>query len=235
MTAKDVEIVVLDDPAQAAAELLAEAARAHRHIALAGGSTPRRAYELAAELLSDWTGAHVWWSDERCVPPDHPLSNHRLAAESLLERLAAGPEVHRIRGEAGPREAAAGYHDELDGVTLDLTLLGIGADGHTASLFPRAPALEERERRAVAAPPALEPLVDRVTLTLPPLCASRLVVFLVAGRDKAGAVRRAFVDEPSPTTPASLVRSSAGRTVVLLDPDAAAGVPSLHRQPSDDI
>ena len=120
--------------AQAAARLLAEAAEASGDVALSGGSTPRRAYELAA--AADWSRARVWWNDERCVPPDDERSNFRLARETLLDRLAAPPEIHRIRGELPPEEAAAAYDRELDGVVLDLTLQGVGPDGHTASLFP---------------------------------------------------------------------------------------------------
>ena len=131
------------------------------------------------------------------------------------------PEVHRIRGELPAEEAAARYDDELDGVTLDLALNGIGPDGHTASLFPGSPALEERERRAVAAEPGLEPFVQRVTMTPPMFAASELLVYLVTGSEKAEAVRRAFADEPSPATPASLIR---GRTTVALLDEASAAL-----------
>ena len=218
-----VEIRVEDDPARAAAELLAETAGASGHLALAGGSTPARAYELAAMLAPDWTGAHVWFGDERAVPPDDERSNHRLVRATLLDALARLPETHRIRGELGAEEAAALYDEELAGVTLDLALGGIGADGHTASLFPNAPALEERERRAVAAEPGLEPFVPRVTLTPPVFAAARLLVYLVTGESKAEAARRAFADEPSPDTPASLVRGV--RTLALLDAAAASRLP----------
>jgi 6-phosphogluconolactonase len=213
----------MDDPARAAAELLADAAAASGNVALAGGSTPARAYELAAVLRPDWTGAHVWFGDERAVPPDDERSNYRLVRTTLLDALARVPETHRIRGELEAEEAAALYDEELDGVTLDLALGGLGPDGHTASLFPGAPALAEPERRAVAAEAGLEPFVPRVTLTPPVFAAARLLVYLVTGDGKADAVRRAFADEPSADTPASLVRGL--RTVALLDAAAASLLP----------
>jgi len=221
---RDVELVVCPDveaAAQAAAERLAEAARAGAAIALSGGSTPRRAFEIAAQLEPSWRRAAAWWGDERCVPPHDARSNYRLAREALLDRLARPPEVHRIRGELGPEESASAYEEELGDLRLDLALMGIGPDGHTASLFPNAPALDERERRVVAAEPGLEPFVERVTLTLPALRASRLVLFLVTGDGKADAARRAFAEEPSKETPASLLRSEDGATVAILDRAAA--------------
>ena len=165
--------------------------------------------------MPEWPGAHVWFGDERAVPPDDERSNYRLVRETLLDRLRLQPEVHRIHGELGAAEAAALYDRELDGVTLDLALNGIGSDGHTASLFPNAPALDERERRAVAAEPALEPFVERVTLTPPVFAAARLLVYLVTGESKAEAVRRAFAEEPSADTPASLIRGV--ETIAILD------------------
>jgi 6-phosphogluconolactonase len=198
--------------------MLAEAGHAGGHVALSGGSTPRRAYELAAELEPDWSQAEVWWADERCVPPDDERSNFRLVREALLDRLAVPPRaVHRILGELDPQEAARRYDDELRRVTLDLVLLGIGADGHTASLFPNHDALEEDERLAVAVE---GPDVARVTLTPPPLRAARHVVFLVVGVEKAEAVQRTLAEEPDPGTPASLVRGE--RTTAVLDREAAA-------------
>jgi 6-phosphogluconolactonase len=198
--------------------MLVEAVHAGGHVALSGGSTPRRAYELAAALEPDWSEAEVWWADERCVPPDDERSNYRLARETLLDRLAVPPRaVHRVLGELDAQEAARRYDDELRGVTLDLVLLGVGADGHTASLFPNQEALEEEERLAVA----LErPDVARVTLTPPPLRAARDVVFLVVDEEKAEAVRRAFGAPPDPRTPASLIRGQ--RTTAILDREAAA-------------
>jgi 6-phosphogluconolactonase len=217
----DVELRVVDDPAQEVAELLAAAARRGEAIVLTGGSTPRRAYELAAGLEPDWSRATVWWGDERCVPPDDERSNFGMTRAALLDRLEHEPrEVHRIRGELGPAEAARLYEDELRGVALDLILLGIGSDGHTASLFPNAPQLEEQERLAVPAEAGLEPFVPRVTLTLRAIAAAREVVFLATGPDKAEAVERAFGQPPSLETPASLARGR--RTAAVLDSAAAS-------------
>jgi 6-phosphogluconolactonase len=219
-----VSLVVVEDAeaaARATAERLAAAAAAGGRIALTGGSTPRRAYELAAQLEPDWSRASAWWGDERCVGPDDERSNYRLALEALLDRLERPPAVHRIRGELEPEEAAEAYERELAETALDLVLLGIGPDGHTASLFPGAAALDERERRVVATKPGLEPWVDRVTLTIPALSAGRAVLFLVTGEEKADAVRRAFGEEPSRDTPASLVRAHDGPTEAVLDRAAA--------------
>jgi 6-phosphogluconolactonase len=221
----DVELRIVDDgesAAAAAAQLLVEVARAGGSIALAGGSTPRRAYELAAAALPDWGGASLWYGDDRCVAPDDPCSNQRLAKEALFDRLTVLPSVHPIPTELAPEEAAAAYDEALTGVTLDLVLLGLGSDGHTASLFPHAPSLEVRDRRAVAAAPGLDPLVERVTMTVPMLATGAHVVFLAVGTDKAEPARRAFGEPPSAATPASLVRSASGRTTAILDVAAAS-------------
>jgi len=208
---------------EAAAVLIADAAGSGGHIALSGGSSPRPAYERAGILRPDWSRAELWWVDERCVPPADGGSNYRLIRESLLDGLSRPPaEVHRIRGELDPDTAAAEYDAALDGVTLDLAVLGVGPDGHTASLFPNAPALDETRRRAVAAEAGLEPFVPRVTMTRPVLDAARVVVYLAAGDGKANAIERAFADEPSPETPASLVRGI--QTIAILDRAAAAGL-----------
>ena len=219
-----VEVRVLADPWHAAAQLLGEAARRRGHVALSGGSTVGRAYSEAAAREPDWSRAELWFGDERAVPPDDERSNFRLVSETLLDRLAVAPAaVHRIEGELGAEEAAERYDAALAGVSLSLALNGIGPDGHTASLFPHAPALAERGRRAVAAEPGLEPRVRRVTMT--PVVFERVerLVYLVTGPEKADAVRRAFAAEASPATPASLVRGR--RTVALLDEAAARALP----------
>ena len=220
-----IDLVVVADAeaaARLAAERLAAAARAGGNIVLTGGSTPRRAYELAAELEPDWSRAEVWWGDERCVPPDDERSNYGMAKAALLDRLAVPPAaVHRMRGELGRDDGAADYERELGGrVTFDLLLLGLGPDGHIASLYPDQPTLDETVRNAVGAEARLQPFVDRITLTLPILDASRRVLFLVAGADKADAAHRAFAGEPSHSTPGSLVRGA--DTPALLDAAAAA-------------
>jgi len=223
--AASVDLVVVRDAeaaATAAAALLVQAVDADGSVVLAGGSTPRRAYELAAAKHGDWGGAEAWYGDDRCVPPNDPRSNQLLVQEALLDRLLVPPLVHAMQTRLPPAEAAAAYDEELQGAPLDLVLLGLGPDGHTASLFPGAPSLDERDRLAVAAAPGLEPFVERVTLTIPALESAAHVVFLVVGAGKAAAARRAFVEKPSRTTPASLVRSRHGRTTVVLDEAAAA-------------
>jgi 6-phosphogluconolactonase len=225
----EVELRIVDDAnaaTHAAADELVAAARAGAEIALSGGSTPRRAYELAAGVLGDWGAAGLWFGDDRCVEPGHEHSNYRMVREALLDRISRPPRVHRIRCELGPEEAAALYDDELRGITLGLALLGLGADGHTASLFPDAPELDERERRAVAAEARMEPFLPRVTMTLPVFEEARYVLFLVTGDDKAEAARRAFAGPPDPGTPASLTRSRTGRTAAILDRAAASSLQS---------
>jgi 6-phosphogluconolactonase len=230
VTLYGVELVVVDDPERVAsivADELDEAARAGRAIALTGGRSPGRAYEIAAEREPDWSKASLWWGDERCVPPDDDRSNYKLARENLLDRLDAPPaEVRRIRGELGA-EAAAGEYDEiLRDVRLGLVLLGMGPDGHAASLFPNAPTLDERERRAVPAEAKLEPFVDRVTMTVPVLSSAPEVIFIVTGAEKAEAAERAFARPPDAAIPASLIRSGTGTTRVVADRAAASGL--LH-------
>jgi 6-phosphogluconolactonase len=209
-----------DEAREAATAELVAAARAGARVALSGGSTPGAVYARAAQIEPDWSRAEVWWGDERCVDPSDERSNYRLAREQLLDNLARQPRaVHRIRGELAPEEAARLYHDELGGVRLGLAFQGIGPDAHTASLFPNDPALEEKERRAV---PVHREDVDRVTLTIPVLCAAETVLFLALGEPKADAVRRVFAEPAGPETPASLVRSQHSRTLALLDRAAAA-------------
>ena len=202
-----------------AAGWLVRFAVAGGNVAVSGGSTGR-VYEQAAKLLPNWSRAQLWFCDERVVPPNDELSNFRLLQETLLVGVDAPPQVHWINGELDPEEAAAQYDEELRGVTLDVALMGIGTDGHTASLFPNAPALDEQERRAVAAEPGLEPFVPRVTMTPPVFAATGLLVYLATGEAKAEAVRRAFAEEPSPATPASLIRGS--ETIAILDAAAAS-------------
>jgi 6-phosphogluconolactonase len=221
----DVELRVsasADAARREAAELLAEAAARGGHIAVSGGSTPGPAYEAAAQLEPDWSRTELWFADERCVPPEDADSNYRLVGERLLVRLERPPSVeHRIRGELPAVEAADLYDEELRGVTLDFALLGIGPDGHTASLFPNDPALDDRDRRAVAVRRAD---FDRVTMTSPLLNGAATVAFLAVGADKADAIRRTFADPPDLATPASLVRSAAGTTYTCLDRAAAAAL-----------
>ena len=217
------EIHVSDDPATIVGELLAEQATDGGSIVLTGGSTPGRAYRHAAERAPDWGRVTLWWGDERCVAPDDERSNYHLARETLLDHLAVQPAaIHRIRGEAPPEEAAAELDAALEGAGLDLLLLGLGSDGHMASLFPGSPQLEVRDRRATHGPPGLEPFVHRITMTVPTIESAGRIVFLVTGAAKADAVARAFAAEVSPDVPASLARLSPNPVEVFLDEAAAA-------------
>jgi 6-phosphogluconolactonase len=226
VTLHGVELIRLEDEEQVAAAVakeLVDAARAGLEIVLTGGTTPGRAYELAAKLEPDWSRAGVWWGDERCVPPEDERSNYRLARKRLLDRVSAQPRVtHRIRGELGAEAAAEEYDHALVGVPLGLVLLGLGSDGHAASLFPGESTLDEHSLRAIPAEAKLEPFVDRVTMTLPVLCSPPDVLFMVTGEDKAEAMERAFGRPPGRFTPASLIRSAGGRTRVVADAAAAS-------------
>jgi len=211
----------------------ARAERGSAHIALSGGTTPGRTYELLAAGEADWRGIEVWFADERCVGPEDPESNYRLASETLLARAAIPPsQVHRMEGELGPEEGARRYAGELaerveretagGGLpALDLVVLGIGPDGHIASLFPGAPALEADERAVclgVTDSPKRPP--QRITLSLGMLRAARACILLATGPGKADAVS-AMLGEPSGHVPASLLRR--GRLTVILDDRAASG------------
>jgi 6-phosphogluconolactonase len=216
------ELVVTEDPAGAAAERLAAASG---HVVITGGSTPRKAYERTAELRDDWSGVDLWFSDERCVPPDHEHSNYGMAKEALLDRIH-GATVHRIQGELGPQAGADAYEEELHAAgveRMDLVLIGLGPDAHICSLFPGDSALAERERLAVGVEtPGMPPLVPRVTLTLPVVNGARSVMFLVTGEDKAEAVARAVDGPPDPRAPASLVEPTSGSLELICDGPAAA-------------
>jgi 6-phosphogluconolactonase len=223
----EVDLTVVADAEEAAqlvADRLAEQAREGGSIVLTGGSTPRRAYEIAAGLEPDWSRVELWWGDERCVPPDDKRSNYAMAKAALLDRLERAPAaVHRMQGELGRDEGTAEYRLELADVgTFDLVLLGLGSDGHIASLFPNFPTLDVTSRDVVGSEAGHEPFVDRISLTLPRLCNTRELLFLVTGEDKADAAARAFSGGPSPQTPGSLARSTEGRTRVILDRAAAA-------------
>jgi len=224
---RDVELVVVEDENEVAAVVakrLTRAAKEGGNIVLTGGKTPKQAYEQAAKGAPDWSNVAVWWGDERCVPPDDENSNYGLAKQALFDKLERWPgEVHRIKGELGKESAAADYLEELGDTTLDLLLLGIGPDGHVASLFPNAPTLRQR-KRVLPAEPGFEPFVDRVTLSLPALRSANEILFIVAGDAKADAARRAFVEKPGPATPSSLVRAENGKTTAILDRAAAARI-----------
>jgi 6-phosphogluconolactonase len=212
----------------------AVAARGRCTLALAGGNTPRRTYELLTEPpLRDavpWDALHLFWSDERCVPPDHPDSNYRMAREALIDRAPIpAANVHRVRTEEGSAAAVAAYYErelrtffalEVEDVPrFDLILLGMGPDGHTASLFPGSPALDETRRLVV--PNSIDYMPhERVTFTFPVLNAARMIAFLITGRDKAESVARALNGDPA--VPAGRIRLADGEVRWYLD-RAAAG------------
>lgn len=224
--------------ATAVAGVLAAAARAHgaATIALAGGQTPRTLYRRLALVPGTdvpWRSVEVYWGDERDVPPDDPASNYRMARESLLDLVPIPADrVHPMPAGAGDPEAAAAAYERtlrrrFHGAwpDLDLVLLGMGEDGHTASLFPDAPTLAEQRRWVVpaTAPPEIQPR-GRLTLSLPAIMHARAIFVLVTGGSKATALRRALNDPPGPGCPPSLLRTSSARVVWWADGAAAARV-----------
>ncbi|HMQ17334.1 MAG TPA: 6-phosphogluconolactonase [Phycisphaerae bacterium] len=222
-----VAALVLERAAQAVRE------RGRFCLTLAGGSTPQRAYQLLADppcaTRIDWSRVHVFWGDERCVPPDDARSNYGMANAALLSRVAIpAANVHRIRGERPAAEAAAEYDGVLRAFwgeappAFDLVLLGLGDDGHTASLFPHDPALREAQRWAAAVQRPDDP-VARVTLTLPALNAAHTVAFVVSGRSKAAMLRAVREGPPNPALPAQAIAPASGELLWLVD---AAANPS---------
>jgi 6-phosphogluconolactonase len=235
-----VEIEVVDDPGRACAAMLVGVAAGGGQMVLTGGSTPRAAYgEFVTAVQTvgvDVTGSTIWFTDERCVPPDDKLSNYGLVRETILDPLGSGaPLVHRMRGELGPGSAADEYERALRAAgppRFDLVLLGIGPDGHLASMFPDQSSLSERSRLVLGVPESgLEPFVPRVTLTFPALVNARQIVFLATGASKAEPVAAAFGPnaKPDPHVPSSLLPTMAKEIKVLLDRDAAAGLPADAR------
>jgi 6-phosphogluconolactonase len=232
------QVTVTDTPPEAtdlAAERIAEAIAAGQrqgrpvHLSVAGGATPRATYERLATLVDRWEGVELWLGDERLVPPDDPESNYRLLAETLLERTAA--VAHPVPTEGSAEEAAGAYAREIrrrvpagpDGVpALDVALLGLGEDGHTASLFPNAAALDARGEICVAVHDAPKPPPDRVSLTLDVLRAARRSLILAVGDEKASAVAR-VLSGPDPEVPASLLAD--GPLELIIDRAAARELP----------
>lgn len=236
------EIVITPNPAtlarEAAARLakLAQEAIASRRrfsIVLSGGSTPGVLYRLLAgepyRAQLPWEHIHLFWGDERSVPPDDPASNYQLAHESLLARVPIPPQnIHRVQGELEAGAAARAYERTLQDyfcgpqTRFDLVLLGLGDDGHTASLFPESAALGERERPAAAVEAHYQDRpARRVTLTLPAINSARQVWFLVTGSAKAGIVKE-VLEGPDRGLPAQQVRPKAGQLLWILDEAAAS-------------
>ena len=227
----------LDALSRAAAEDLIQtardaiAARGACHVALSGGSTPRRLFQTLAAMgraALPWDHIELWWGDERCVPPDHADSNYRMTRETLLEPLGL-TRVHRIEAERAPHAAAEDYERALVGAlgappVLDLVWLGMGPDGHTASLFPGSPAVQEKQRFVVENPvdsPVAHGKTTRITLTAPAINAARRVRFLVAGADKADRLRE-VLEGPRGMYPAQLVQPASGDLEWLVDQAAAS-------------
>jgi 6-phosphogluconolactonase len=237
-----------------------ERARAERgvaHLALSGGTTPERTYELLAEALEDWQRVEVWFADERCVGPEDAESNYRMAREKLLDRIAIGPgQVHRMEGELGPELGAERYAQALrsrvapeerdapgNGApapaamtpsveakggppALDVVVLGIGPDGHVASLFPGAPTLQAGEEAVcLAVRNSPKPPPERITLSLAVLRAARRCMLLASSANKRAAVTGALA-EPTALVPASLLRRE--RLTVIVD-DAASPPPPAEQ------
>lgn len=235
-------MLVEDAPAlaDAAARAIAEAAeaavaaRGRFTLVLAGGATPRDTYmRLAEPTFADrvpWDRTVVFFGDERCVPPDHAASNYRMANESLLSKVGIPTEhVYRMRGEDDPEEAAAEYARTLAEVfqvkrggrpPFDVVLLGLGLDGHTASLFPGSPAAREIFRTVVAVHAAAARIPQRLTLTIPTFNAAARVIFLVSGAEKAKVVKAALTD--GAIMPASMIRPSEGTLTWIVDRAAAS-------------
>ena len=203
-------------------------------VALSGGTTPQALYTVLSSAYRtdvEWLNIEFFFGDERAVPPDHPDSNFRLASESLFRPAGIrSRQIHRMRAEMEDLDAAAElYSRELEPLAtgdlprFDLVVLGLGPDGHTASLFPNSPVLEERTRWVVPVLHAPKPPSRRLTVTLPVLNAALQVIFLVSGKDKAQAVREVLQGvAPGKQYPAKLVRPGPGRLLWLLDQEAAS-------------
>lgn len=194
-------------------------------IALSGGSTPKLLYQLLAEQFQTqvpWARTQFFWSDERHVPPDHPDSNYRMAYEALLSRVPVpDSNVHRIQSENPSAQQAADEYEKTVVPRLDLILLGLGADGHTASIFPGSEVVHET-KRLVAAPWVEKLNTYRITMTLPLLNNGASIVFLVSGAEKALIVKEVL--EGPRKYPAQFVQPADGELIWMLDRDAAAGL-----------
>ena len=248
--------IVSDDAARYAAEAAtimlslqqrAVADKGRFLVALSGGRTPEQLYQRLASVSStarhEWRNTRFFFGDERCVPPDHPDSNYHLAEQALFKPLhiAAG-QIHRMKGEhPDPEAAAKDYEDQLRTTTnavpsgwpeLDLVLLGLGNDGHTASLFPGTDALRETRRCVAVGHAPAHPRV-RLTLTLGVINHATVVLFLATGEGKAAAVKAVLEPQQDgdPHLPAAFVRPEQGRLIWLLDRPAAANLTGQYKDP----
>ena len=224
----------------------AVAARGRARIAISGGSTPKVAFGLLADPVQPWRARMPWdklelyWVDERCVPPDHPDSNYRMTREAMLDHVPLAPaQVHRMEGELEPEVAAARYESELrnsfrlegaENPRFDLIGLGMGPDGHTASLFPHSAALHEMDRLAVANHVENKD-AWRITLTWLVINQGASVFFLIGGADKAQVLREVMMGpRDTERLPSQLIRPSGGILTLLLDKAAAALLPATDGQ-----
>jgi 6-phosphogluconolactonase len=220
----------------------AVAARGRARIAISGGSTPKATFKLLGDPGQPWHERMPWdrldlyWVDERCVPPDHSESNYRMTREALLDRVPLKPEqIHRMEGELEPEAAAARYESELrssfrleggESPRFDLVALGMGPDGHTASLFPHTMALHE-QGRLVVANHAPQKDTWRITLTWPVINHARSVFFLVGGEDKAIILKDVMTGPRDPERlPSQLIWPASGILTLILDKAAAALLPA---------
>ena len=250
-----IDYTVVEDAAALAAraaqhfvELAEEsvAARGRARIAISGGSTPKATFQLLADPAQPWRARMPWdrielfWVDERCVPPDHQDSNYRMTREALLDRAPLRPEqIHRMEGELDPEEGAARYESglrnafRLEGAetpVFDLIQLGMGPDGHTASLFPHTDALHELGRLCVANHVQNKD-AWRITLTWPVINHARQVFFLIGGMDKAAILREVFFGaRDSERLPSQLIRPASGILTLILDKAAAALLPATDAE-----
>jgi 6-phosphogluconolactonase len=224
----------------------AVAARGSARIAISGGSTPKAAFELLSDPGQLWRARMPWdklelyWVDERCVPPDDAQSNYRMTKETLLDHAPIRPEqIHRMEGELDPEDAAARYEAELrngfrlEGAQLprfDLIALGMGPDGHTASLFPHTRALHETNR-LVTANHVPQMNTWRITLTWPVINRSSSVFFLIGGSDKAKILKEVLTGpKDEERLPSQLIRPASGILTLFLDRDAAAELPATDEE-----
>jgi len=220
----------------------AAGARGLARIAISGGHTPKTTFELLAEPSEpyreqiSWDKLLLYWVDERCVPPDHPDSNYRMTREALLDKVPMNEnQIFRIHGELSPEEGAAKYEAairqsfRLEGAEIpcfDLLSLGMGPDGHTASLFPHTEGLHELMRISIANHVVQQKEAWRVTLTSPVINRARDVSFLIAGEDKVAALKQVFTGPFDPETyPSQLIQPAGRRITLLLDVAAAAALP----------